>query len=65
MVKSKFPGKPSKLIQRTLISAYSIVVPSYDTSAITEDLCHGLSVFEEIFGSGEQVSTLMYLILIK
>lgn len=59
MVKSKFPGKPSKLVQRTLVSAFSVTVPSCDTSTITENVCYGLSVFENAFGDEEDVSSLL------
>ncbi|XP_065221802.1 histone-lysine N-methyltransferase trithorax-like isoform X2 [Planococcus citri] len=53
MVKFKFPGKPSKMISRSLVSAYSVVVPSCDTSSISEDLCFGLSLFQSTFGDDD------------
>lgn len=55
MVKFKFPGKPSKIVQRSLISAYSVVVPNCDSSSVSEDVCYGLSVFYDTFGSDEKV----------
>lgn len=56
MVKFKFPGKPSKIVQRSLVSAYSVVVPSCDTSSVSEDVCFGLSLFQSTFGNDDDVS---------
>lgn len=55
MVKSKFPGKPSKIIQRSLVRAYSVAVPSCDSSTVSEEVFLGLSVFDQTFGAQDEV----------
>ncbi len=55
MVRSKFPGKPSKIVQRSLVKAFSVVVPSNDTSTLSEDVYYGLNIFELTFGAENEV----------
>lgn len=55
MVKSKFPGKPSKIIQRSLVRAYSVTVTSCDSSVVSEEVFLGLSVFDQTFGAKDEV----------
>ena len=39
-----------------LVSAFSIAVPSFDTTNVTENVCCGISVFEDAFGDEDDVS---------
>lgn len=55
MVKSKFPGKPSKLVNRKLTrTSGNTSVHENEGVKLAEDISLGLSVFKEIFGSDEE-----------
>lgn len=46
MVKSKFPGKPSKLINRKLTRASTTAIQENEATKTAEDINHGLEVFK-------------------
>lgn len=57
MVRSKFPGKPSKIVNRKVVksSKYSVLHDN-ESSKAAESISYGLAVFNETFGDHEQVS---------
>lgn len=55
MVKSKFPGKPSKFGHRKLVNVSSCTTTSQENESAkaAELICYGLSIFKETFGPDE------------
>lgn len=55
MVRSKFPGKPSKLINRKLTRAStSSAFQENEATKTAEDINYGLKIFKGIFGFDEE-----------
>lgn len=65
MTRSKFPGKPSKLVNRRRINVTDQLSSHADISErVAEEICYRLAAFEKEFGGLEQVvnkfSVIMY-----
>ncbi|KAK3925865.1 Histone-lysine N-methyltransferase trithorax [Frankliniella fusca] len=58
MVRSKFPGKPSKIVNRKVVKSKKFcALHDNESSKAAENISYGLAVFNETFGDHEQVST--------
>lgn len=59
MVRSKFPGKPSKIVNRKVVKSckYSVLHDN-ESSKAAQNISYGLAVFNETFGDHEQVRLL-------
>lgn len=58
MVRSKFPGKPSKIVNRKVVKSKKYcALHDNESSKAAENISYGLAVFNETFGDHEQVST--------
>jgi len=58
MVRSKFPGKPSKIISRKIVdSAKFTLVEDNDSAGAAESISYGLAMFNGSFGGDRQVNT--------
>lgn len=59
MGRSKFPGKPSKCLNRRRVNLLNCQLPEdNEASQAAENICLGLTVFNQTFGDSEQVRKL-------